>query len=55
MKDSRFYFLLGWCAAMLFAGFIIGCTVTPLTGHQFESGTDCGSTEWNPCYVKIVE
>ena len=50
MKDSRFYFLLG-CTAMLVAGFIIGCTVTPLEA----GGSDCGSTEWNPCYVKIVD
>ena len=51
MKDSRFYFLLGWCTAMLFAGFIIGCTVTPLEA----GGSECGDAEWNPCYVKIVE
>ena len=50
MKDSRFYFLLGWGTAMLFAGFIIGCT-TPLEA----GGSECGSTEWNPCYVKIVD
>ena len=51
MKDSRFYFLLGWGSAMLVAGFIIGCTVTPLEA----GGSECGSTEWNPCYVKIVD
>ena len=51
MKDSRFYFLLGWGTAMLVAGFIIGCTVTPLEA----GGSGCGETEWNPCYVKIVE
>ena len=51
MKDSRFYFLLGWGTAMLVAGFIIGCTVTPLEA----GGSECGSTEWNPCYVKIVD
>jgi len=50
MKDSRFYFLLGWCTAMLVAGFIIGCT-SPLEA----GGSSCGETEWNPCYVKIVE
>ena len=50
MKDSRFYFLLGWGSAMLLAGFIIGCTT------QLEAGgSECGNTEWNPCYVKIVD
>ena len=51
MKDSRFYFLLGWGTAMLLAGFIVGCTATPLEA----GGSECGSTEWNPCYVKIVD
>ena len=51
MNDYRFYFLLGWCIAMLVSGFIIGCTVTPLEA----SGNECGNEEWNPCYVKIFE
>ena len=51
MKDSRYYFLLGWCTAMLVAGFIIGCTVAPLEAGSSE----CGDSSWNPCYVKIVE
>ena len=51
MKDNKFYFLLGWCSAMLLAGFIIGCTVTPLEA----GGSSCGETEWNPCWVKIVD
>tara|TARA_R110000765_G_scaffold336013_1_gene426382 strand:+ start:969 stop:1121 length:153 start_codon:yes stop_codon:yes gene_type:complete len=50
MKDNRYYFLLGWCTAMLFAGFIIGCTA-PLEAGSSE----CGDSSWNPCYVKIVE
>ena len=50
MKDSRFYFLLGWCTAMLFAGFIVGCTAPLEAG-----GSELGSTSWNPIYVKIVE
>ena len=50
MKDSRFYFLLGWGSAMLLAGFIIGCT-SPLEA----GGSECGNSEWNPCYVKIVD
>ena len=51
MKDNRFYFLLGWCTAMLVAGFIIGCTVTPL-----EAGSSqLGSSRWNPLYVVVVD
>ena len=50
MKDGRFYFLLGWCTAMLFAGFIIGCTAPLEAGSS-----NCGDAEWNPCWVKIVE
>jgi len=50
MKDSRFYFLLGFMSAMLVAMVVVGCT-TPL-----EAGNgDLGSTEWNPMYVKIVD
>ena len=50
MKDSRFYFLLGFMSAMLVAMVIIGCT-TPLEAGSSE----LGSTEWNPMYVKIVD
>ena len=50
MKDSRFYFLLGFMSAMLFAMVIIGCT-SPLEAGSSE----LGSTEWNPMYVKIVD
>ena len=50
MKDSRFYFLLGFMSAMLVAMVVVGCT-TPLEAGSSE----LGSTEWNPCYVKIVE
>ena len=50
MKDSRYYFLLGFMSAMLVAMVIIGCT-SPL-----EAGSsDCGETEWDPCYFKIVD
>ena len=50
MKDSRFYFLLGFMSAMLVAMVVVGCT-TPL-----EAGSgECGDAEWNPCYVKIVD
>ena len=49
MKDSRYYFLLGWCTAMLFATVFIGCT-TPLEA----GGGELGSTSWNPMYVHIV-
>ena len=50
MKDSRYYFLLGWCTAMLFATVFVGCT-TPLEAGSSE----CGDSSWNPCYVRIVE
>ena len=50
MKDSRFYFLLGFMSAMLFATVFVGCTA-PLEAGSSE----CGDAEWNPCYVKIVD
>ena len=50
MKDSRFYYLLGFMSAILIAIVIIGCT-SPLEAGN----SDCGDTEWNPCYVKIVD
>ena len=50
VSDNRFYFLLGWCTAMLLAGFIIGCTVPLEAG-----GSSCGDSEWNPCWVRITE
>ena len=50
MKNSRFYFLLGFMTAMLFATVFIGCTA-PLEAGSSE----CGDSSWNPCYVKIVE
>ena len=50
MKDSRYYFLLGFMSAMLMVMVIVGCT-TPL-----EAGSsDCGDSVYNPCYVKIVD
>ena len=50
MKDSRYYFLLGFMSAMLVAMVIIGCT-SPLEA----SNSGCGEESWNPCYVKIVD
>ena len=50
MKDSRYYFLLGFMTAMLFATVFVGCTAPLEAGSS-----NCGETEWNPCYVKIVE
>ena len=49
MKDSRFYFLLGFMSAMLFAMVIVGCT-SPLEAGSSE----LGSTEWNPMYVYVT-
>ena len=50
MKDSRYYFLLGFMTAMFVAG-IISCT-TPL---EASGSSELGSSEWNPMYVKIVD
>ena len=50
MKDNRYYFLLGFITAILFA-MVISCTVTPLGA----GASEIGSTEWNPIYVKIVD
>ena len=50
MKDSRFYYLLGFMSAILFAIVIIGCT-SPL-----EAGSSqLGSSRWNPLYVVVVD
>ena len=50
MEANRFYYLLGFMSAILIAIVIIGCT-SPLEAGSSE----CGETEWNPCYVKIVD
>ena len=50
MKDSRFYYLLGFMSAILIAIVIIGCT-SPL-----EAGSSqLGSSRWNPLYVVVVD
>ena len=50
MKDSRFYYLLGFMSAILIAIVIIGCT-SPL-----EAGaSELGSSRWNPLYVVVVD
>ena len=50
MKDSRYYFLLGFMTAILVA-MAISCTMTPL-----EAGaSEIGSNAYNPLYVKIVD
>ena len=49
MKDSRYYFLLGFATAILVA-MIISCTVTPLDAMAGDRGSD----KWNPVYVYIV-
>jgi len=51
MKDSKYYFLLGFMTAILTA-MVISCTMTPL---EAGGSGDCGDSSWNPCYVKIVE
>ena len=50
MKDSRYYFLLGFMSAILFATVFIGCT-TPLEAGSSE----LGSSRWNPLYVVVVD
>tara|TARA_Y100000310_G_C20333313_1_gene646280 strand:- start:369 stop:521 length:153 start_codon:yes stop_codon:yes gene_type:complete len=50
MKDSRYYYLLGFMTAILIAMVIVGCT-SPLEANS----PNCGEESWNPCYVKIVE
>ena len=53
-KRDKYYFLMGFMVAMIFAVIFVGGSTT-LTAHQFESGADCGKEPWNPCYVKIVK
>ena len=50
MKDSRYYFLLGFATAILTA-MIISCNITPLEANMSQ---ECGKEEWNPCYMKLV-
>ena len=50
MKDSKYYFLLGFMSAILVA-MIISCTVTPLEAHN----SDQGSSRYNPLYVVVVD
>ena len=50
MKDSRYYFLLGFMTAILVAMVVVGCT-SPLEA----GGSELGSTSFNPMFVKIVE
>ena len=50
MKDSRFYFLLGFMTGIVVAVTVIGCT-SPLEANS----SSCGEESWNPCYVKIVD
>ena len=50
MKNSRYYFLLGFMTAILVAMVVVGCT-SPLEA----GGSELGSTSWNPMFVKIVE
>ena len=49
MKDSRYYFLLGFMTAILVA-MAISCTMTPLEAGASELGT-----QYNPMHVRIVD
>ena len=50
MKDSRYYFLLGFMTAILVA-MVVSCSMTPLEAGSSE----IGSNAYNPIFVKIVE
>ena len=50
MKDSRYYFLLGFATAILIT-MVVSCSFSPLEA----SSSDCGDSSWNPCYVKVVD
>ena len=50
MELSRFYFLLGFMTAVLFATVFVGCT-SPLEAGSSE----LGSSRWNPLYVVVVD
>ena len=44
------YFTIGYLTALVTL-FIASCTYAPLEA----GGSEIGSTEWNPMYVKIVD
>ena len=44
------YFALGYITAIATI-LVVSCSYTPLEA----GGSEIGSTEWNPIYVKIVE
>ena len=49
MKNSRYYFLLGFATAILVA-MVISCSFTPL-----EAGSgELGSNAYNPLYVHVT-
>ena len=44
------YFALGYITAMVTI-LVVSCSYTPLEA----GGSEIGSTEWNPIFVKIVD
>ena len=44
------YFIMGFISAMLIM-FAISCTST----LEAEGWSNCGDSQYNPCYVKIVD
>ena len=44
------YFVLGYLTAMVTI-LVVSCSYTPLEA----GGSEIGSTEWNPIFVKIVD
>tara|TARA_Y100001970_G_C14248255_1_gene869859 strand:+ start:3029 stop:3181 length:153 start_codon:yes stop_codon:yes gene_type:complete len=45
------YFIIGFMTAIFFMVFMASCTST----LEAEGWSGCGDSEFNPCYMKIVE
>ena len=48
--NKYIYFFIGYMTAIITI-FMASCTYTPLEA----SNSECGDSQWNPCYVKIVD
>ena len=49
MKNSRYYFLMGFITAIITAVLIVSCSEPLAAG-----GGERGSSEWCPLYVRVV-
>tara|TARA_Y100001963_G_C6785261_1_gene452288 strand:- start:2678 stop:2824 length:147 start_codon:yes stop_codon:yes gene_type:complete len=45
-----YWFFIGYMTALVTI-FMASCTIAPLEA----SNSECGDSQYNPCYVKIVE